>query len=70
MIGNKKRVLTQILGADPNENQGNESSPDYLKTCVSEFIDAVHAKDVEGAMNALKACLSEIDSQPEELGEG
>lgn len=62
MGGDKKKALNAILGQDPNSGEG-ESPPDYLKECVSEFIEAVHSKDVEGAASALRACFSELGQE-------
>lgn len=64
MQGSKKHVLTQILGADPREKKEEEGGqPSSLHSCVSELIDAIHSKDVEGAANALRACVAECSSE-------
>lgn len=60
LMGDRKKSVLQILG--PREGEG-EISP--LRTCVEELIEAVHAKDVEGTLASLKACVSHIDSEPQ-----
>lgn len=68
LLYDKKKALTHILGKVPAEGEveGGDESP--LKTCVSEFIDAVHAKDVEAATSALKACFSALEAEPHKEG--
>ncbi len=66
IIQNKKHYLTQILGPDPAEEKEAEAGDSGLRTCVSEFIDAVHNKDVEGAVNAFKACFASLEAGDEE----
>lgn len=58
MMGNKKHVLTQILG-DPEEGKKEEGNESSLHSCAAELIDAVHNKDVDGLVSALRACISE-----------
>lgn len=62
MLGAKKNVVNQILG-DPEKEKSKDESQDSLGTCMQEFIDAVHAKDVEGAKAAFKACIVDLHSQ-------
>ncbi len=54
-----KSIVTEILG--PKEGEP-KSSPGSLETCVHEFIEAVHARNVPDATAALKGALAEIES--------
>lgn len=71
MIFDRKKFVTAVLGKDhPNvikEGEEGPEAPSTLSAIMSEFIDAVHAKDVEGAAAALKACL--YACQEEDSGE-
>lgn len=62
MLGSKKKTIDQILGP-PKEEKGDESPLSSLDACISELIDAIHAKDVEGVKSSLKACLADLDSE-------
>lgn len=63
LMADKKRMVTQILGELP-QKEADVSGEDSLTVCVSEFIDAVHNKDVEAAKAALKACFAEMEAAP------
>lgn len=59
--GRKKQVLTQILG--DVEGEGKDTlSP--LHSCMQELIDAVHDKDIEGAVAAFRACFATLEAEP------
>lgn len=62
LMGDRKKQITQILGPRDGEQEG--SSDGALHACVSEFLDAVHAHDVDGACAALKACFAELEATP------
>lgn len=66
MMNDKKKMLTQILGADPREKKKEEgaSDQDALSMLAQELIDAVSAGDSKGAASALRACVSECTSSP------
>ncbi len=70
MGGDRKKTLNQILGDDPRDEkqEGGESPPDALSECVSEFIDAVKADDVDAATQAFRSCFAELSSGPSEEG--
>ena len=71
MMGRKKDIIGQILGPVDKED-GEEAPHDHseaLKAVVSEFIDAVHSKDVEGACTALQTAFEEMEAAPHEEGE-
>lgn len=61
MIGKKKEVLSQILGPEKDDKEGGDDVS-ALHSCVQELIDAVHDKDVEGAVSALRACFADLQS--------
>ncbi len=63
--GDKKRAVNLILGPREEEKQG-EAEQSALSACMSEFIESVHAKDVEAAISSLKSCLSEMETQEPE----
>ncbi len=65
ILGDRKRTMTQILGDDPREKKEEPSEGEALKSCVSEFIEAVHAKDVDAATQALKSCYAELGQEPQ-----
>lgn len=67
MMGNKKHVLTQILGS-PEGDKKEVAGESPLHSCVEELIHAVHAKDIEGAVQALKACFAELEAEPHSEG--
>lgn len=66
MGSDKKRALNLILGPKEDEKEaGAEKSA--LAHCVEEFIHAVHAKDVEAAVEAFRSCFAELEAEePEE----
>lgn len=71
MMGDKKGAVNAILGPDPKDmkEEGPDDGTESLHACVSEFIDAVHAKDVDAAASALKACYAELEASEPEEGE-
>lgn len=62
MMGDRKKTVNQILG-DPKEKKGDESPSDSLGECIKELIDSIHAKDVEGAKSAFRACIADLHSE-------
>lgn len=65
MMNDKKKMLTQILGADPREKkEDGASEQDALSMLAQELIDAVSAGDSKGAASALRACVSECTNSP------
>ena len=72
-LKNKQRTQTgivqQVRSPDTEENQ-EDSNPDAsIEACAQDLIDAVHAKDVKAASEAIKAAFEILDSQPHEEGE-
>lgn len=66
MMGEKKRAIESILGPDPKDMKDEGEETSSLHHCMSEFIDAVHAKDVDGAVAAFNACYAEKEAaEPE-----
>lgn len=67
----RKAALAIILGGmkpkpeESAEGDSAEESPDMgLETAMSEFIDAVHAKDAKGAAAAFKSAMELCESSP------
>lgn len=58
MGGDRKKMVTQIMG-DPNKAE--DESP--LHTVMGEFIDAVHAHDIEGAVTCLKSAIAHCSGE-------
>lgn len=75
MPDEKKNRASLILGVSDKEMPSNEDESDdetAKHSAMSEFIDAVHAKDAKAASEAFKACqdLHESDeSENEESAE-
>ena len=68
-MGDRKRGMIQdILGPDPREEKEGADDAPSIEICASELIDAIHAKDIRGVVEALKACFREFDSEPHEEG--
>lgn len=68
IIQNRKRTpaIMSILGED-KEGEHKEEAPSDLHHTMKEFIEAVKADDVEGAVSAFKACSACADEgEPEE----
>ncbi len=60
--------ILSILGPEEGEKkEGSEKSPGDLHQVAEELISAVHEKDVDGVVSALKACYACMES--EEPGE-
>jgi len=52
---------------EPDEDKDHDF--DYLEACAEDLIHAVHAKDVHGVVDALRAAFQICDSEPHEEGE-
>lgn len=65
IIQNKKSLINQIMG-DPNKAEGPEEGS--LHVCMTEFVNAVHEKDISGAESAFKACFAACEAEPHEEG--
>lgn len=69
-IMDKKKVLTQILGADPRERKEEGASQnDALSLLAQELIDAVGNGDAKGAAQALRSCVLECQSAAQGSGQ-
>lgn len=53
----KMPSIISILGPEDGE-KGDESPSDELSSVAQELITAVHDKDVEGTVSALRACFA------------
>lgn len=59
MGGDRKRMVTQILG-----DEKKEAAPEGpLHAVANELIDAVNAHDVEGVVGCLKAAYAHCSSE-------
>ena len=62
MMGDRKRTVAAILG--PQEEKAKEEGGGELRAIAEELIDAVHAKDSDGVIAALRATFSAMDAEP------
>lgn len=62
MMGDRKNRVNMILGPKPEDKQEEGGDDSALKSCMSEFIDAVKAGDVDSATAAFKSCFMELDN--------
>lgn len=58
MMGDRKRQAAAILGDEPKEKE-KEPEGEALKTIIEEFIDCIHARDIDGALAAFKSAVAE-----------
>lgn len=63
-MGDKKKTLAAILGPEKEEETSEVGTP-ALHSIMSEFIDAVHAKDHIAAADAFKAAHAEANANDE-----
>jgi hypothetical protein len=68
MMADRKKTVAAILGPHPDMEKDEDKSGDSLKICAEEAIDAIHAKDAEGFLEAMKSIFQELDSEPHEEG--
>lgn len=69
IMGDKKNVLTAILGPDGNNvgvrrGSGEDEEPDELAMIAQELIEAVHARNPKEVVEALRAAFMCLDSEP------
>ncbi len=67
----KRKVLTQILGADPREKLEGVSEQDALEVLTGELLEAFQSGDAKGAASALRAAFMECgrDNSPPPSGD-
>lgn len=74
MLGEKKKqAVSQILGPaeselDIHEKDDGGAGESSLHHCIHELIDAIHDKNLDGAVAAFKACFAHCESEPHEEG--
>ncbi len=75
ILGDKKKVLAQILGADPREKTEGASQADALEVLAQELMDALGSGDAKSAAQSLRSCWAEcnansqtVDGGPEATG--
>lgn len=69
MMGDKKRMVNAILGPRHDEKQEETPSADEsIQAAAQEAIDAIHAKDAAGLLEALRAIFAELDAEPHREG--
>jgi len=61
------KLINEIL-AGHEDGHLHEEGHDTLHACAEELIEAIHSKDVAGAVAALKAIFEELDSEPHAEG--
>lgn len=64
MMGDRKKYVTQILGDDKKEGEGE--SP--LHAIANELIEAVHSHDVEAVVSCLKSAYAHCGSDGQTEG--
>lgn len=62
MMGDRKKLASVILGPDGNKKSEEPIEP--LKVIAQELIDAVHAKNPDDVIAALRAAHQELDAEP------
>lgn len=68
MMGDKKKAVAAILGPHPEEEH-EEKGPEALLLAAHEAMEAIHSRDAEGLLDALRAIFAELDSEPHAEGE-
>ncbi len=53
-----------LLGPRPDEDGADECAVSEMEIIAGELIDAVHAKDVMGVEEALRAAFACLDAEP------
>ncbi len=71
IMGDKKKVLAQILGADPRENtDGAEAKADALEVLAQELMDALGNGDAKSAAQSLRSCWAECSANSQNVDGG
>lgn len=71
MGGDKKKAINLILGPREEEKKDEGGGDSALSQCMSEFIQAIHAKDVGLAVESFKSCFASLEAEePGESEEG
>ena len=66
-VGGSGVIIKTRPSDKPDENQDDSSAG--IEACAKDLIDAVHARDIQGAASAIKAAFEILDSMPHEEGE-
>ncbi len=61
-------VIVQTRNPDEKPDENQEDNSDGIHACAKDLIDAVHAHDIKGAAEAIKAAFEILDSKPHEEG--
>lgn len=61
-------IIIKKRNPDTQDTESTEETSS-IDTCAQDLIDAVHAKDVAGVSEALKAAFKIMESEPHEEGE-
>lgn len=65
----KAKSSSAILDRAPDEQPEEENDPNApIQACAQDLINAIHAKDVAGAAEAIKSAFEILDSMPHEEG--
>lgn len=62
MMGDRKKLASVILGPRPEAAKEEEVAP--LKVIAQELIEAVHARNADDVVSALRAAFQECDAEP------
>jgi 2C-methyl-D-erythritol 2,4-cyclodiphosphate synthase len=54
---------------EENQEDTSEDKDASIHACAQDLIDAVHAKDIKAAAEAIRSAFEILDSQPHEEGE-
>lgn len=65
MMQDKKNLMTSVLGPKEEESNGPGAEP-ASKSIMKEMVECMHAHDVDGAHDALKAFLDDHALSKEE----
>lgn len=68
IMGDRKKLLSAVLGPRKVEHEAAEEAPHALETIMQELIECIHSHDVKGASDAFKAAFELCEEMPHEEG--
>lgn len=63
ILGDKKKVITQILGSDPRDIKEGASVEDALSIIAGELMEALNSGDAKSVAQAMRSAVAEIQNQ-------